>query len=138
MFNVYSQGPDEAEEGLLAARQRKKRGKRYNLGSERSGKHLKYITQPWFQDDLGVVVLKFQANRVDGKGLQVSYSLDTSANSRAVFNESTLRLEDFNGSNGGPSTSRALSMVGKSQGETVRGRSLILQAPRKNRVTALS
>ncbi len=37
---------------------------------------VEYITQPWFQDDLGVVVPKFQANRVDGKGLQVSYSLD--------------------------------------------------------------
>ncbi len=37
---------------------------------------LRYITQPWFQDELGVVRPKFQANRVDGKGLQVSYSLD--------------------------------------------------------------
>ncbi len=31
------------------------KGKRYDLGSERSGEHLRYITQPWFQDDLGVV-----------------------------------------------------------------------------------
>ncbi len=51
---------------------REKRGKRYDLGSERSGEHLRYITQPWFQDDLGVVRSKFQASRVDGKGLQVS------------------------------------------------------------------
>ncbi len=39
-----------------------------NLGSERGGQHLRYITQPWFQDDLGVVGPEFQANRVDGKG----------------------------------------------------------------------
>ncbi len=45
---------------------------------------------------------------------------DASANSRVVFNESILRLEDFNGSNRG--TSRALSTVGKSQGGAVRGR----------------
>ncbi len=51
-------------------------GKRYDLGSEWSGEHLGYITQPWFQDDLGVVRPEFQASRVDGKGLQVSYSLD--------------------------------------------------------------
>ncbi len=44
---------------------------------------------------------------------------DASANSRAVSNKSTLRLEDCNGSNGGPF--RALSTVGKSQGGTVRG-----------------
>ncbi len=59
---------------------------------------------------------------------------DASANSRAVFNESTLRLEDCNGSNGGP-----FSTVGKSQGGTLRGRGgLILLAPHKNWVTALS
>ncbi len=51
-------------------------GKRYVLGFERSGEHLRYITQPWFQDDLGVVRPEFQASRVDGKGPQVSYSLD--------------------------------------------------------------
>ncbi len=45
---------------------------------------------------------------------------DASANSRVVFNESILRLEDCNGSNRGPS--RALSTVGKSQGGAVRGR----------------
>ncbi len=62
---------------------------------------------------------------------------DASANSRAVFNESTLRLEDCTGSNGGPF--RALSTVGKSQGGTVRGcRGLIILAPRKNVITALS
>ncbi len=62
---------------------------------------------------------------------------DGSANSRVVFNESTLRLEDCNDSNGGPF--RALSMVGKSQGGTVRGREgFILLVPRKNLVTALS
>ncbi len=75
-LNVYSQGPDEAEQGLLAARRGEKRGKRYDLGSEWSGEPLRYITQPWFQDDLGVVGPEFQANRVDGKGLQVSYSFD--------------------------------------------------------------
>ncbi len=36
----------------------------------------------------------------------------------AVFNKSTLRLEDCNGSNGGPF--RALSMVGKPQVGTVK------------------
>ncbi len=48
----------------------------YDLGSKRSGEHPRYITQPWFQDDLGVVRPEFQASRVDGEGLQVSYSLD--------------------------------------------------------------
>ncbi len=76
MLNVYFQGPDGAEQGFLAARRGEKHGKRYNLGSERSGEHLRYITQPWFQDDLGVVRPEFQASRVGGKGLQVSYSLD--------------------------------------------------------------
>ncbi len=76
MLNVYSQGPDGAEQGPLAARWVGKCRKRYDLGSEWSGEDLRYITQPWFQDDLGVVGPKFQANRVDGKGLQVSYSLD--------------------------------------------------------------
>ncbi len=46
-------------------------GKRYDLGSERSGEHLRYITQPWFQDDLGVVRPGFQASRVDREGLQI-------------------------------------------------------------------
>ncbi len=56
---------------------------------------------------------------------------DANANSRAVFSESTLRLEDCNGSNGGPF--RALITVGKSQGGIVRGRrGFILLAPRKN------
>ncbi len=76
MLNLYSQGPEGAEQGLLAACLVEKRGKRYNLGSERGGEHLRYTTQPWFQDDLGVVGQEFQANRIDGKGLQVSYSLD--------------------------------------------------------------
>ncbi len=75
MLNVYFQAPDWAEQGFLAARQGG-RGKRYDLGSERSGEHLRYITKPWFQDDLGVVRPKFQASRVDEKDLQVSYSLD--------------------------------------------------------------
>ncbi len=44
---------------------------------------------------------------------------DASANSRAVFNESTLRLEDCNGSNGGPFRPLGTSTVGKSQGGTV-------------------
>ncbi len=65
-----------AEQGILAARRGGKREKLYDLGSERSGEHLRYITQPWFQDDLGVVRPEFQASRVDGKGLQFSYSLD--------------------------------------------------------------
>ncbi len=58
-------------------------------------------------------------------------------NSRAVFNESTLRREDCNGSNGGPF--RTLNTVGKSQGGTLRGRGgLILQAPHKNVIITLS
>ncbi len=57
---------------------------------------------------------------------------DASANSRAGFNESTLRLEDWNGTN-------RVSTVGKSQGGTVRGRGgFVLLAPRKNWVTAIS
>ncbi len=57
--------------------------------------------------------------------------------SRTVFNESTLMLEDCNGSNGGPF--RALSTVGYSQGGTIRGSGgFILLAPRKNVITALS
>ncbi len=71
-FNEYSQGPDGAEQVPLAARRGGKRGKHHNLGSERRGEHLRYITQPWFPDDLGVVGPEFQANRVDGKGPQVS------------------------------------------------------------------
>ncbi len=62
---------------------------------------------------------------------------DASANSRAVFNESTLRLEDYNGSNGGHF--RALSTVGKPQSGAVQGHGgFILLAPRKNVITALS
>ncbi len=65
----------------------------------------------WFQDDLGVDL---------GKGLQVSYLLDRRQCS-----------------NGGPI--RALSTVDKSQGGTVWGRGgIILLAPRKNVITALS
>ncbi len=52
------------------------RGKSYDLGSELSGEHFRNITQPWFQDNHGVVRPEFQASRVDGKGLQVSYLLD--------------------------------------------------------------
>ncbi len=44
-------------------------GKHSDLGSERSGEHLRYITHRWFQDNLGVVRPEFQANSVDGKGL---------------------------------------------------------------------
>ncbi len=58
-LSVYSQDPDGAEQGLLAANRGEKRGKRYDMGSERSGEHLRYITQPWFQDDLGVVRPEF-------------------------------------------------------------------------------
>ncbi len=76
MLNIDFQGPDGALQGFLAARQGIKSGKHYDLGSKRSGEHLRYIIQPWFQDDLGVVRLKFQASRVDRDGLQVSYSLD--------------------------------------------------------------
>ncbi len=62
---------------------------------------------------------------------------NANANSRAVFSESTLRLEDCNGSNGGPF--RALSMVVISQSGTVRGRGgFILLAPLKNWITTLS
>ncbi len=53
-----------------------KRRKHYGLGSEWSGERLRYITQPWFQDDLGVVRPKFQASRVDRKAMQVSYLID--------------------------------------------------------------
>ncbi len=56
---------------------------------------------------------------------------DASANGRAVFNKSALRLVDCNGSNKGPF--RAFITVGKSQGGTVRGRGgFILLAPPKN------
>ncbi len=52
---------------------------------------------------------------------------NASANTRGVFNKSTLRLEDCNVQTG------ALSTIGKSQGITVRGRwGFILLAPRKN------
>ncbi len=44
MLNVYSQGLDGAEQGLLAARRGGKCRKRYNLGSERGGEHLRCIT----------------------------------------------------------------------------------------------
>ncbi len=43
-------------------------GKRYDLGSERSGEHLRYITQPWFQDDIGVVRPELQAMLCCRKG----------------------------------------------------------------------
>ncbi len=77
MLKLYPQGPDGAEQGqFLATRRGGKRGKRYELDSEWRGEHLRYITQPWFQDDLGVVRSEFQASRVEGWGLQVSYSLD--------------------------------------------------------------
>ncbi len=67
VLNVYPQGPDRAEQGqFLATCRGEKCEKRYDLGSERSGEHLRYITQPWFQDDLGVVRPEFQASRVDG------------------------------------------------------------------------
>ncbi len=49
MFNVHFQGPNGAEQGFLAARRGRKRGKRHDLGSERSAEHLRYIAQPWFQ-----------------------------------------------------------------------------------------
>ncbi len=98
MPNVYFQGPEGAEQVFLAAHRGGKRGKRYDLGSERSGEHLSYITQPWFKDDLGVVRPEFQTSRVDERACRSPTRLtDASANSRAVFNESTLRLEDCNG-----------------------------------------
>ncbi len=60
---------------------------------------------------------------------------DASANSKAVLNESTLRLVDCNCSNGGPF--KALSTA-NSQGGTVRGRGgLINLVPHKNWTTAL-
>ncbi len=77
MLNVYPQGPGAAEQGkFLVICRRGKHRKRYDLGSEQSGEHLRYINQPLFQDDLGVVRPKFQASRVDGKGLLVFYSLN--------------------------------------------------------------
>ncbi len=53
MLNIYPQGPDGAEQGQFLATRRG--GKRSDLGSERSREHLRYITKPWIQDDLGVV-----------------------------------------------------------------------------------
>ncbi len=43
MLNVYSQGPYGADQGQLAARRGEKCGKHYDLGSEWSGEHLRYI-----------------------------------------------------------------------------------------------
>ncbi len=86
-----------------------------------SGEHLRYITQPWFQDDLGVVRPEFQASRVERACRSPTPLTDASANSRAVLNEIDLRLVDCNGSNkGGPF--KALCTAGKSQGGTIRGR----------------
>ncbi len=88
------------------------------MGSERSEELLRYITQPWFHDNPGVVRPEFtwQAGLTERACRSPTRLTDACANSRAFFNESTLRLEDCNGSNGGPF--RALSMVGKSQGGT--------------------
>ncbi len=58
-------GTQNAEQGFLAARRGGKRGKRYDLGSKRCGEQFRYITQPWFQDDLGVVGPEFQASGID-------------------------------------------------------------------------
>ncbi len=67
MLNVYPQGPDGVEKGqFLATRRGGKRGKHYYLDSERSGEPLRYITQPWFQHNLGVIGPEFQASRIDG------------------------------------------------------------------------
>ncbi len=69
-----------------------------------------YLTQSWFQNDLGVVGPNSRQTGLTERACRSPTRLtDASANSRAVFNESTLRLEDCNGSNG----------VGKSQGGTV-------------------
>ncbi len=65
MLNVYFQSPDGTEQGFRAVRRRRKSRKRFDLGSKRSGEHLRYITQTWFQDDLGVVWPEFQVSRVD-------------------------------------------------------------------------
>ncbi len=72
MLNIDFQGPNRAEQGFLAACRGRKCEKRYNLGSKQSGEHFRNITQPWFQDDLGVVGPEIQASRVDREGLQVS------------------------------------------------------------------
>ncbi len=87
MLNVYPQGPDGAEQGqFLATRRRRKRGKGYDLGSGWSGEHLRYITQPWIQDDLGVVRPEFQASSVDERACKSPTRLtDASANSRSVL-----------------------------------------------------
>ncbi len=97
------QGPDGAEQGqFLSTHQGGNRGKRYDLGSERSGEHLRYVTQAWFQDNLGVVRPEFQASRVDGKSCRSPTRLtDANAKSRVVLNESALRLVGCNGSKGG-------------------------------------
>ncbi len=95
-----------------------------------------YITQPWFQDDL-LGPNSRQAGLTERACRSPTCLTDASANSRVVYNENTLRLEDCNGSNGSPF--RALSTVGTSQGGTVRGhRGFILLVPRKNWITALS
>ncbi len=63
-----------------------KRGKGYDLGSGWSGEHLRYITQPWIQDDLGVVRPEFQASSVDERACKSPTRLtDASANSRSVL-----------------------------------------------------
>ncbi len=72
--SMYTLGAEQGQ--FLATCRGEKCEKRYDLGSERSGEYLRYITQPWFQDDLGVVRPEFQASWVDGSGLQISYSLN--------------------------------------------------------------
>ncbi len=71
---------------------------------------LSTVTQPWFQDDLEVAPNSRQAGLTERACRSYTHLTDANANSRAVFNESTLRLEDCNGSNGDPF--RALSRVG--------------------------
>ncbi len=49
-------GPWRGRAGILDCPSGGKVQKHYDLGSEWSGEHLRYITQPWFQDDLGVIM----------------------------------------------------------------------------------
>ncbi len=76
--------------------------KRGSAESAMIGVESTYITQPCFQDDLGVVRPKFQAGLMDRACISPIRLTDASASSRAFFNDSALRLVDCNGSNGGP------------------------------------
>ncbi len=138
MLNVYFQGPDRAEQGFLAAWQE---GESAESVMTRALNGVESTLGTWpslgFRTTLeSLGPNSRQAGLTEGASMSPTCLTDPSANSRAVFKESNLRLEDCNGSNGGPF--RALSMVGKSQGlQFVRGRGgFVLLSPRKNCITA--